>query len=479
VAAWATCTAEWGCNPTLRYVSGEGRSSSAPCLLLRMVLLQWRQMRTRTKKIVMILATTVVVGGLALSVGLLGAQQAGVFAVPPVSQGYFAKADGTPGRENIFNDMSVGRTSPSLAIDRNGRPHIAYLQSPGPKIMYSFWNGTAWVTPQQIDTAPNSVARPSLAVDSQGRPHVVWVEEQTPGNHDVYYRYWDGSKWRGAVDQIEDNVSNNSDYSASATLSIDAQDKPHITWREELSAGGFEVRHALFDGATWTGYSGSIDLVFASNAPYLGIVHGVVSPSGVTHVAWEQTGFENAFDIRYMYWNGTAWTGRRGPQPDDVSRSTTESRVPKVALGANDKTAVVWYEGQLGDARIAVGQWNGQNWSGFTDPRFDKLSVHTYNYEPMAAWDTVGRLGVAFMSVDPSLGAANMYFARWSGTAWRGLVGAAFDNVSEATDVSWPTIALGKDNQPRFIWIAQKVFPPPTEPPQIYFTQWLIPGRPI
>lgn len=61
----------------------------------------------------------------------------------------------------------------SLALDKDGQPHISYWETNIPDLRYTEWNGTSWET-EIVDDRVNLQGPTSLKLDSKGLPHIAY-----------------------------------------------------------------------------------------------------------------------------------------------------------------------------------------------------------------------------------------------------------------------------------------------------------------
>lgn len=91
--------------------------------------------------------------------------------------------------EDVDTGSQVGLSS-SMALDRDGNPHIAYLDFALKQLKYAYWDAAAkkwqveWLTgdgvpkPHNHVGPPHGPAFPQLALDSKGTPHVAYFYRQ-------------------------------------------------------------------------------------------------------------------------------------------------------------------------------------------------------------------------------------------------------------------------------------------------------------
>lgn len=143
--------------------------------------------------------------------------------------------------ETVDSASTVGRFN-SLAIDSQGRPHIAYYDGNLGALRYAVKTGTTWV-PAIVDWTTTVGYNPSLALNASDLPRIAYYDYD---NDDLKYAYYDGTNWgKETVD------GGSPDYEAvgkSASLAIDSAGRPHIAYYNE-SLG--TLKYARWDGSQW------------------------------------------------------------------------------------------------------------------------------------------------------------------------------------------------------------------------------------
>lgn len=208
MTAARTCTAVFEADPTLAAltltISGGGRLISAPAGLDCPGRCQaWFALGT---SVVLTAeppagASAVWSGacggttGLSATVVLGAARQCGVDFQVPAPEGWRTLASPLPGSGGI-----VGR--PAIAADAQGVPTVAFLTETADlrELQVLRLAGAGW---QRVGGVPLndplvSANEPSLALDDQGRPLVAWGDARGR----VQVRHWDGSQWRHLADDL-------------------------------------------------------------------------------------------------------------------------------------------------------------------------------------------------------------------------------------------------------------------------------------
>ena len=137
-----------------------------------------------------------------------------------------------------------GYRSTSLALDREGHPHIGYVRNepsinPDCVLQYAWHDGSAWQT-ETIDSASYSTII-SLALDKSGRPHISYTDYNYPGD-DLKHAWYDGVAWNHEV------VYQGCDATFTS-LALDKDDRPHIS-HSGYCIGSIS-RYAWHDGTHW------------------------------------------------------------------------------------------------------------------------------------------------------------------------------------------------------------------------------------
>lgn len=147
----------------------------------------------------------------------------------------------------------VGETS-SLVMDSSDRPRVAYWDATLQDVRYASYTGAAWSldTVEDLDCAMPFPQRVSLSLDVSGNPHVSYHDcgEQPSLPTKLKYAFKDSTGWHAAV------IDTGNNSGLSSNIKVDAQGNPHISYRSGNFAGG--LMYAGFDGANWQ-YSPSID----------------------------------------------------------------------------------------------------------------------------------------------------------------------------------------------------------------------------
>jgi hypothetical protein len=128
--------------------------------------------------------------------------------------------------ETIDYDADVGRFT-SLALDRNGDPHISFIDCANRLLKYTHMVDNSWDTRtigpvnRQPETINDYGSGTSLAIDSNDNPHIVFVEGS---ENNLRYTTLEGDNW------IIENVSFAHRVQLHVSIALDCEDRPHITY---------------------------------------------------------------------------------------------------------------------------------------------------------------------------------------------------------------------------------------------------------
>jgi outer membrane protein assembly factor BamB len=151
----------------------------------------------------------------------------------------------------------------SLALDKQGDPHIAYGTQllvrdypPGVTnnfyaLNYASWNGSGWdsqVIQQQISSSDII----SLVLDSNDKPHILYGTDTyypPSGGYTLTVKIasWTGSNWN--------ILTGPSDLDTIGNMVLDSQDNPHFAYERNYpheSIGNVSLGYASWNGATWS-----------------------------------------------------------------------------------------------------------------------------------------------------------------------------------------------------------------------------------
>ena len=346
---------------------------------------------------------------------------------------------------------------PSLAIGPDGAPVVAWYDKSGGDldIYVRRWNGSVWVelggsaSGGGVSNNNGDSTHPSLAIDGDGRPVVAW-HDNSDGDRDIYLRRWNGTTWEELGGSASNGgISDNWAASGYPSLVIDGNDRPIVAWHDD-SGGARNIYLRRWNGTTWEELGGSASdggisgSLAASNDPSL-----VLGPDGAPIVAWqEDSGFLN-LDVYLRRWNGTSWEELGGSASDGgISDNNGSSGFVSLAIDGDGRPVVAWRDDSGGDFEIYLRRWNGDDWveldgsasgGGISANGGDSRSPSLATLPggaPIVSWR------------DDDSGDFEIYVRRWTGSAWVEMdAGSATGGGISANggESWWPSLAVGPD----------------------------------
>ena len=275
---------------------------------------------------------------------------------------------------------------PSIAVDAEGRPWVAWVETNGSDeaIYLKGWNGIAWVevggsgSGGGISSAGAGLVStyPSLAMDRQGMPVVAW--EQKTGNLapsmgsgsviEIYLRRWDGNAWveiggsatGGGISVLE--VA----HCYNPMVTVDLQNRPVVAWTGPGPEKRPEVFLRRWSGSAWIEPGGSATS-YGISGQRPGLDGGeqwatctglALDLQGNPIVSWTEGSDSIPYQVRARRWTGAAWEGIEGT--DDVAglgSSDAFAGAAAIAVAPSGDAFIAWGEGPAGSQEIHLRGW--------------------------------------------------------------------------------------------------------------------------
>ena len=214
----------------------------------------------------------------------------------------YATWDGTLWRITTVDPTGLcGCGGTSIAIDSQDQPWIAYkwTDSLGTirNIKLAHWNGSAWVFQVVNPLGVYAGQFPSLALDSQDRPHVAYYSD-LGGWWTLAYAAWNVSVWNYETVHVTGIAPPSSPAAYSISLKLDDLGMPRIAY-----AGDYNLSYFHLDGGVWQG-----ELLDSHPGPGQSSLQWVslaLDSQGLPYISYYD---DNDWDLKYAHWNGTNWT---------------------------------------------------------------------------------------------------------------------------------------------------------------------------
>jgi hypothetical protein len=286
----------------------------------------------------------------------------------------------------------------SLRIDQKGNVHVAYVAEDGDHntLRYAFWDSRLkrWFTM----TVANGASFCSLTLDSKQRPHISYADYGTGSGAKLRHAYWDGATWTVTP------IPLNSDIVAYYTsIALDPQDRPSMSFYEYRGRKGtdFAVRMRV---VTWDGQLWELETVDGENQS--GKFNSIaIDSQSRTHLAYANVGAQSA-GIRYAVKNGDSW---RAEVIEDLNKGSYFGYSAFLTLDKQDNPHIVYSNSSQRSVRYAT--HDGKQWILRT---IDSVSGISYPDRHSIA---IGDDGTAYISYY-DLGAGALKLASGKGQEW-------------------------------------------------------------
>lgn len=286
--------------------------------------------------------------------------------------------------ETVDNTPADSGRDTSLAVDRNGHLHLAYLYNDFFNLNYARYDG-AW-TLQALDGNTQGESR-SVAVDVNGNPHIAYgyfnltkyVLKYTSSTNG-------GDNFPGAsASQIMDSAA--SSLGQYASLAIDGAGYAHISYRGPSNS----LKYAQFNGVSWSTQTVDTGLGSVSSETALAL-----DGAGNPRIAYFDG---SAGAIKYAEWTGSAW-----------STQTVVASGPSyhlsLVLDGFENPHVSYYDAAGGDLKYAarVGSWNVQTVDSVGNVGdYNSITLDGSGKPHISYWDATN---------------ADLKYARFNGASW-------------------------------------------------------------
>ena len=291
-----------------------------------------------------------------------------------------------------LDTIDTNGAKPSIAVDGNGVPHVAYMLEAMPGfVKYAIPNGDAWdITtistgyfygPLDIQVGGDGIPQISyhdhdnedaayavlvdgqwqvetighpghdgwdnnLAIDSSGRPHIVSIDPSQFGScSGVEYATFDGQSW-----SVESVGSGPEPYEFGSFVALDSKDRPHVVWFDD---GEKDLKYAINDGNGW-----AVSTVESQGdvGRYASIA---IDNQDNPVISYYQPDGDSSGYIKFARWDGAQWDIQRVDKLENVFTGFLGARkTSSVVLDADDNPIVAYSDEDV--VKLAV--WDGSQW---------------------------------------------------------------------------------------------------------------------
>ncbi len=206
----------------------------------------------------------------------------------------YAWYDGSAWQTRVVDPGPIGDFV-ALRLNAADQPRFAYYESYNTALKYAQYNGFVWTT-EFVDNHGVAGWFVSLALDRQGNPHISYYS-YTPG-YAVKYAYLDSTALRPAqgdawhIETVDAGVGT---LGGHTFIAVDAAGVPSVAYHD--SAHGV-LKYARREGASWT-----VETV--DNGEVGGFCSLALDSAGRPHISYRDQGQNR---LLYAFYNDIDWT---------------------------------------------------------------------------------------------------------------------------------------------------------------------------
>lgn len=324
----------------------------------------------------------------------------------------------------------------SIAIDKKGRPHIAYG---GSHLFYAYYDGTSWHFKIVENEGPERLyTGVSLALDENGYPHIsyyfLFLGDPFNGNAStkLKYAYYDGNSWH--IEIVDEFYGADASYIVNSSLSLDARGYPHISYYDSYNSA---LKYAYYDGKSW-----HIEIVENGSGRVNSLA---LDAQGYPHISYFSSE-KGDLVLKYAYYNGESWN-------IETIENVNSSRCISLALDAEGHPHIVFYDPYEVNHNIDYGElkYAYHDEAGWHIETLDTSKYCSGPYYFSLALDASGHPHIAYVFYDyqaiPSY--SSLKYAYYDGVSWH------FETVEkddERSEVYIPSIALDTKGFPHILY---------------------------
>jgi len=257
----------------------------------------------------------------------------------------------------MLSSNSGGSLDPQVCVDKNGIINVVWEDDIAGHSDISFSrsgdNGTTFSAPKNLSNPlGSSIANsnsPRIAVDLAGNLNVVWAND-SPGNFDIFVsRSTDG----GVHFSGPKNISNSLGSSSNPFIGVDAGGNINIVWADntpsDINPDIFFVRSGD-GGATFSAAQNLSQNSGFSSSPWL-----TVDAGANINVAWEDKTPGN----KDIFFARSTDSGTTFSTPLNLSGDSGLSLAAQIAADKNGNINVAWQDSTTGISQILFSRFSG------------------------------------------------------------------------------------------------------------------------
>lgn len=227
----------------------------------------------------------------------------------------------------------------SIAIAKDGTPHLSWYQLSGPTpnylhIRYAVLKDNAWLA-RTLDFDNETGKWNSMVIDAHGNPLIsysAWF------NGELRLAHWNGQKWE--INTADSRARSRGEYNIGEgnSLILDSEGKPHVSFYSEKA-----LKYARLVGQDW-----KVETV--DQFTWLGGWAHFRSTIALDKQARPHICYEDAGQLKHAYWDGNQW------RIQVVARNGMESfRYATMAIDKDDNIYVAFRDPDDNTLKLATG----------------------------------------------------------------------------------------------------------------------------
>jgi hypothetical protein len=224
------------------------------------------------------------------------------------------------------------------------------------------WTGSGWVEIGSSSASGggisnNSGSSRSCSLDfaADGTLFLGWRDD-TSGDYEIYIKRWNGSSWQdvGNSSSSGGGISDNSGLSGNLSLVVGHDGNPYVFWQDD-TPGNFEIYMKYWNGSSWEALGGSAPGGGISNSSGRSAGSSpLILPDGRPAIAYHDNSTGD-YEIYIRYWDGSSWQplGNSGDK-GGLSNNPGDSSKPSLIISGGNKPTIAWYDNTVGNNEIYV-----------------------------------------------------------------------------------------------------------------------------
>jgi hypothetical protein len=293
--------------------------------------------------------------------------------------------------------------------------------------LYHAWNDGTGWKTEVVDPAPGTGYAASLAFDNTGKAGISYYDDY---NHSLKLARWSGTSW------ILQTVDTSPFAGFTSSLAFNSAGYPRIAYEDYDSAQAvFRIKYVEWNGAAWSFYP-TIDHTEEYRGTTLSLA---LDQSGGTHISYWRSNYDVVGGLIYASWTSGAWALQI------VEEDTETGRDNSLAFDSLGKPHISYFNDWDGLVRYA--SLNETVWT--TETVFGSGLAMDKNNATSLTFGTADMPMIAFsLGSDPTQ--TLVWLAYKSGGVWHhdqdhDIVGSA--------GARWPAIAADSNGKPQISYV--------------------------